>query len=83
MKQTSWSVPFLQLQIPYGPAYGKHIWNIKLCERQRIDIITKMVTIYMHHPLCWPLTLTFKTFGKKNSQQPFSEPTRQDEPFGI
>ena len=57
---------------------------MKLCERQRIVIITKIVTIYMHRPflLSWTLTLTLKTFGKI-SQQPFSEPTRQDEHFGI
>ena len=76
------SFPFLQLQIPYG----KHIWNIKLYERQCIVIITKMATIDMHRLflLSWPLTfdLDLQTFGK-NSQQSFSKPIRQDEHFGI
>ena len=49
---------FLQSQIPYG----KHIWNIKLYERQGIIIITKMATIDMPRLFffSWPLTLTFK-----------------------
>ena len=59
------SFPFLQLQI----RYGKHIWNIKLYERQCIVIITKMGTIDMHRLflLSWPLTfdLDLQTFGKK------------------
>ena len=53
---------------------------------QRIVIITKMATIDMHRLflLSWPLTfdLDLQTF-EKNSQQPFSKPTRQDEHFGI
>ena len=81
--ERSRSFPFLQLQIPYG----KHIWNIKLYERQRIVIITKMATIDMHRQFywvdLWPLTLTFKLLKKKKSQQPFTKPTRQDEHFGI
>ena len=63
--ERSRSFPFLQLQIPYG----KHIWNIKLYERKRIVIITKMATIDMHRLflLSWLLTfdLDLQTFGKK------------------
>ena len=56
------SFPFLQLQIPYG----KHVWNIKLYEWQRIIIITKLAIIDMHplFLLSWPLTLTFKFLEK-------------------
>ena len=45
-----------------------------------------MATIDMHRLflLSWPLTFDFdlQTFGK-NSQQPFSKLTRQDEHFGV
>ena len=37
---------------------------------------------YTHAPSI-SIELTFKTFGQKTSQLPFSEPTRQDDHFGI
>ena len=58
------SFPFLQLQIPYG----KHIWYVKLYERQCIVIITKMATTDMHRLFLLSCPLTFEldlqTFGK-------------------